>query len=181
MTPLMPRQPVPDLSLEMLDGGTWQLAQESPETFSLVVFYRGLHCPICRSYLRDLEAQLAELSALGVAVIAVSSDTRDRAQETAESWKLSQLRLAYGLSMGQARAWGLYISRGRGTTSIGIEEPAIFSEPGLFLVRPDGTLFFAMTQTMPFARPRFADVVSAIKYVLDKDYPARGEVTDAAL
>lgn len=181
MMPLMPRQPVPELTLELLNGETWQLTAESPATFTLLVFYRGLHCPICRSYLRDLEEHLNELSTLGVVVIAISSDTKARAQEAVESWKLNKLRLAYGLSMAQARAWGLYISRGRGITSIGIEEPDLFSEPGLFLVRADGTLFFAMTQTMPFARPRFADVVSAIKYVLDKDYPARGEVTDAAL
>jgi hypothetical protein len=62
-------------------------------------------------------------------------------------------------------------------TSTGVEEPALFSEPGLFLVRADGTLYFASVQTMPFARPRFVDVVAALDYVIANDYPARGEVT----
>jgi hypothetical protein len=70
------------------------------------------------------------------------------------------------------------VSTGRGKTSAGVEEPALFSEPGLFLVRPDGTLYFATVQTMPFARPHFDDIVKAIDFVLAKDYPARGEVAE---
>ena len=37
--------------------------------------------------------------------------------------------------LSKAKEWGLYISTSRGMTSIGIEEPALFSEPGVFLVR----------------------------------------------
>ena len=51
------------------------------------------------------------------------------------------MRVGYGLPLKDARAWGLYISTSRGKTSAGIEEPALFSEPGLFLVRPDSTLY----------------------------------------
>src|SRR5215831_17678835 len=36
-----------------------------------------------------------------------------------------------------AREWGLYVSRGSGRSSLGIEEPPMFIEPALFLVRPD--------------------------------------------
>jgi hypothetical protein len=45
-------------------------------------------------------------------------------------------------------------------------------------VRPDGTLYFGTVQTMPFARPAFGDILQAINFVIDKDYPARGEVVD---
>lgn len=65
---------------------------------------------------------------------------------------------------------------GRGPTSLGIVEPALFSEPAIYLVRADGTLYFGSVQTMPFARPHFADILSAIDHVVSKDYPARGEV-----
>ena len=54
----------------------------------------------------------------------------------------------------------------------------MFSEPGLFLVRPDGTLYFASVQTMPFSRPRFADILGALDFVIANDYPGRGEVVD---
>jgi peroxiredoxin len=46
ITPLMPRQKVPALSVPLVGGGTWSLADQSPENFTMVVFYRGLHCPI---------------------------------------------------------------------------------------------------------------------------------------
>ena len=69
-------------------------------------------------------------------------------------------------------------SEGIGKTSSGFEEPALFSEPGLFLVRPDGTIYFGSVQTMPFARPAFAEILGATKFVLEKGYPARGEVVD---
>lgn len=92
--------------------------------------------------------------------------------------RLGALRLGHGLGLETARAWGLYVSTDRGTTSAGLEERALFSEPGLFLflVRPDGTLYFGAVQTMPFARPHFADVLKALDFVIAKDYPARGEV-----
>jgi hypothetical protein len=71
----------------------------------------------------------------------------------------------------------LCISTSRGLTSIGIEEPTLFSEPGVFLVRPDGTLYCGAVQTMPFARSSFPDLLGAIDLAIAKDYPARGEYT----
>ena len=87
------------------------------------------------------------------------------------------VKFAYGLGLRSARQWGLYVSTSRGKTSIGIEEPALFSEPGVFLVRPDGTLYYGSVQTMPFARPPFQDLLGAIDFAISKDYPARGEFT----
>jgi hypothetical protein len=90
-------------------------------------------------------------------------------------WELSEVPIAYGLGIDEARALGLYISTSRGVTSIGIEEPALFNEPGLFLVRPDGTLYWAAVQSVPFARPHFDEVLKAVDFIKSKDYPARGE------
>ncbi len=68
----------------------------------------------------------------------------------------------------------------RGATSIGIEEPALFSEPGVFLARPDGTFYYGSTQTMPFARPSFSDLLAAVDFAIAKDYPARCAYTGEA-
>jgi peroxiredoxin len=176
ITPLVPRQPVPLLSVPLAGGGKFDLDAEMPPHFTMVAFYRGLHCPQCRNYLKDLESKLAEFDKRGVAVAAISSDDAERGGKTKQDWGLPGLRLGYGLDLKTARAWGLYISTGRGKTSIGIEEPALFSEPGLFLVRPDRTLYFAAVQTMPFSRPHFADILTALDFVIAKSYPARGEV-----
>jgi len=110
-----------------------------------------------------------------VAVVAVSSDTAERAHRTREDWGLEKLEIGYGLGLDKAREWGLYVSGSRGKTSLGIEEPERFSEPGVFLVRPDGTLYWAAVQTMPFARPHFREMLTALDFVAKNDYPARGE------
>lgn len=176
--PLMPRQPVPALELPTIGGGTWRLADQRPGNFTMVVFYRGRHCPQCRTYLADLNAKADDFKAKGVEMVIASTDDQARAAETKSEWKLDKLTVAYGLSLDKAREWGLYISSGRGPTSIGVEEPPLFAEPGLFLVRPDGTLYFASVQTMPFARPQFGDILKALDFVIAKNYPARGEVVD---
>lgn len=132
--------------------------------------------PDLRPLLNDLDDRLDEFAKRGVAVIALSSDSPERAQQAKESWRIERLRLGHSLSLETARRWGLYVSSGIGKTSAGVEEPTEFSEPGLFLVRPDGTLYFGAVQTMPFARPGFGEILQALDFVLAKDYPARGEL-----
>lgn len=176
MTSLLPRQPVPELELNTLDQGAWRLAERRPEHFTLIVVYRGWHCPICGPYLRDLDRKLSEFSQRGVDVIAISSDDQARGQAAKDGWKIKQLTLGYGLGIEQGRRWGLFVSRGIGKTSVGVEEPELFFEPGLFLVRPDGTLYFSVVQTMPFARPGFDEILKALDVIIARNYPARGEV-----
>ena len=109
---------------------------------TLVVFYRGLHRPICLKYLLELGRLLPEFHKRGVKVFAISSDGRKRAQAMTDKLKAPALQMGYDLSLFKAREWGLFVSTSRGTTSIGMEEPALFSEPGVFIVRPDGTLYY---------------------------------------
>jgi peroxiredoxin len=172
---LKPRQAVPALELDTVGGGRWSLAAQTPEHFTMVVFYRGLHCPICRRYTSELDGMIEEFAKRGIATVIASTDTRERAEETRAKWGLSHLAIGYGLSIDNARAWGLYVSAGIGLTSTGVEEPALFAEPGLFLVRPDGTLYWGSTSTMPFARPHFKEIAQAIDFAVGKNYPARGE------
>jgi len=172
---LMPRQAVPALSVPLVGGGHYTLGALPAEHFELIVFYRGLHCPICAKYLLELDRLAPEFAQRGVSVVALSSDDAERGQAMAAKLNGGVLKVGYGLSLSVAREWGLYISASRGKTSIGIDEPSLFSEPGVFIVRPDGTLYYGAVQTMPFARPAFTDLLGAIDFALAKDYPARGE------
>jgi peroxiredoxin len=175
MNVLKPRQPVPELNISTLQGA-WSLADQAPENFTLIVFYRGLHCPICSKYMAELNKMTTEFAEIGVSILGLSSDGEDRAQQAMDDWGLSNISVGYSLSVEQARAWGLHRSAGRGLTSIGIEEPAEFSEPGMFLVRPDNTLYWGQVSTMPFARPHFREILGALNFALANDYPARGEL-----
>ncbi len=174
---LMPRYPVPALNVALTNGERFVLGAAPAAHFDMLVFYRGLHCPICAKYLLELERLAPEFAQRGVNLVAVSADELDRAQLMADKVKVSGVKVGYGMSLRTAREWGLNISAGRGKTSIGIEEPALFSEPGVFLIRPDGTLYYGAVQTMPFARPPFQDLLGAVDFAIAKDYPARGEYT----
>ena len=176
MARLVPRKPVPPFSVPTLSGETFTLAQRRPDRFTLIVFYRGLHCALCRAYIGELDGLLPEFRARGVDVVAVSTDGVERARRARDDWGLKGLSIGYGLDLAAARQWGLYVSSGRGKTSMGIEEPERFGEPGVFLVRPDGTLYWAAVQTVPFARPHLRDILAGLDYVIKNDYPARGEV-----
>lgn len=172
---LIPRKPVPELNAPTLAHGGFNLNSESPQNFSLIVFFRGLHCPLCIKYLKELGQLLPDLAQRGVSVIAISSDDEGRAKEMAMKVGVADLRFGYGLPLSVAKQWGLYISEGIGKTSIGVEEPKRFAEPGVFLIKPDHTLYYGAVQTMPFARPSFTDLMMAIDFSISKNYPARGE------
>jgi peroxiredoxin len=176
MIVLKPREAMPTLNLTTLEG-PWSLQDQNPENFTLMVFYRGLHCPVCKGYMQELQKLKGDFAERGVNVIGVSSDNQERAQLAKDEWELPDLQIAYDLSVEDARALGLHRSAGRGKTSIGIEEPAEFSEPGIYMVRADGTLYWSSISTMPFARPHFREMLGAIDFALKVDYPARGELS----
>lgn len=173
MTHLMPTHAVPDLDLPVVGGGRFVLAESNPEAFTLLLFYRGYHCPLCKNQLSDLQEKLGALADLGVEAVAISMDGEERARKSHDEWGLASVRLAYGLSEKDARRFGLYIS-----SAISEKEPARFSEPGLFLVKPDGTLYFSSVQTSPFTRPPLGELMVGIKYHREHGYPARGTVAE---
>ncbi len=170
---LLPNRTCPDLEFPVLGPAEdrWNIDQATPETFSLLIFYRGLHCPICRSYLREFERRYEEFVELGVELVALSMDDKDRAMQARKQWELCKLPLGYGLKERVARMWGLYISE-----SIKDDEPLRFSEPGLFLVRPNRRLFYVGINSMPFGRPHPDDMLDAVEFSLQNDYPARGRI-----
>ena len=169
MTPrVTPGQPVPDMNVSLVGGGDWNLADRKPDMFTLIEVYRGYHCPRCKVHLLSLGHKVARFKERGVDVIAVSTDDRERAEKTKAEWGLD-LELGYGLGIDQAREWGLYVSE-----PIRDTEPNAFAEPGMFLVRPDGTLYSAIMGTTPFHRWNHADVLEAVDMIRARDYPPRG-------
>ncbi len=177
MPDILPTRTFPEFTVPTVDGGQFQLSQRLGDNFTLLVFYRGLHCPICKMQLRELQRNLGDFAERDVTVAAISMDEKDRAEQTVEDWGVDELIVGYGMEEDLARKLGLYISSGRPNS----KEPAIFSEPGMFLIRPDQTLYLASIQSMPFTRPPFDQLLQGIDFALEKDYPARGELAESAL
>ncbi len=170
MKNLKPRQEVPELILKTTKGLKWDLRDNVPDNFTMLIFYRGLHCPVCKKYLEELNNKIQDFRDKGVNVICVSSNDEELAQKTVEEWDIENLNIGYDFSPEAGRKWGLFISE-----AIKDSEPEVFLEPALFLIRPDNTLYSASIQSMPFARPKFDELLRSISFVIKDDYPARGE------
>lgn len=99
---LLPTQSAPDLRLDLVGGGSTddlKLGTGADGRFSLVVFYRGLHCPICRKQLAEIDRRVKDLKEAGVGrVVAVSMETAERSARIVDQWHLINLPVAYGLS-----------------------------------------------------------------------------------
>ena len=170
MTRLIPTHEVPDLDLPLIDGGRFSLSADGGDYLTILAFYRGKHCPLCRRSLEELSGLVGDYAERRIKVVAISMDVEERAQIARDEWDIDNVPVAYGLSEDEARSYGLYISQKRE----GSEEPDRFSEPGLFLVHPDRTLYALAVQSMPFTRPSYKELLGALDFVKDKDYPPRG-------
>ena len=166
---LMPDTQAPALDLPLVGGGRFSLAGARPAAMSMLVFYRGYHCPLCKSYMGKLESLAGDFRAKGIEPVAVSMDGEERAAAARREWGLTSIPVAYGLSEAGARAWGLWIS-----TSVKEGEAEVFIEPGMFWVRPDGRLYLIDISNMPFARPDLDLLLSGAALATENDYPARG-------
>lgn len=182
--PVYPNQVAPALELSSITGDKINIAHVAKGyDFTLLVFFRGVFCPICKMQLQEIEEHHSKLQKANMKVIAISMDdpansiqfAKDVATKMGDETKEIQTTIAYGLSETQARQWGLYISKGREGTA----EPAIFSEPGLFVLRSDSTVFMAQTQSAPFSRPSMEQLIGGLSFAKEHNYPARGTLSSA--
>lgn len=176
---IYPDDAAPTLILPTVGGGDFDLSASNPEKFTVLVFYRGKHCPLCVNYLQEIEEHATAIKDAGLDLAAISMDDEERAADftSAVAKKVNKSALsfpvAYGLTEEQAREWGLFISSARE----GSMEPAVFSEPGLFAVRPNKTIFMVQTQSAPFTRPSIEQLIGGLSYAYQHKYPTRGNLT----
>ena len=162
----------PAIDLPLLGGGRRSLSEpRAGADWVLVVVYRGKHCPLCTKYLKELNAALPALKAQGVDVVAVSAD--DEARATEQMVEVSpEFDVAYGLTIPQMQALGLYISDPRN----GMDVAAPFAEPGLFVLDETGAVQIVDISNVPFARPDLEWIAKGIGFRRGpmKDTPVNG-------
>ena len=118
----------------------------------------------------ELESILDRFEARGIELVGLSCNTKEVAERSVSEWGIEKLPIGYGLSIEDARRWGLFVSAAAKET-----EPDHFVEPGFFIVRPNGELYASSVQTMPFSRPPGVGLLKTLEWIIDNDYPARGE------
>jgi peroxiredoxin len=156
--------------LPKLGGGTLTVgAPSAPYDWQMIVVYRGKHCPICKTYLGELQSQLSAFHDKGVEVIAISTDPEEKTKSFIDEIGL-EAPVGYDLSPDRAAALGLYVSDPRSPQ----ETDRPFAEPGLFVINGEGKLQIVDISNAPFARPELAGVAKGIGFIREKDYPIRG-------
>ena len=174
---VVPGTRVPDFSVQLADGSTWRLHENAPKYMLMIDVYRGYHCPRCRGHLEALSEAMDDFAAAGMDVISISTDRKERADKSLAEWKVGKLKLGYGLSEQDAGRLGLYMSK---PIEIRPMEQFAFAEPAVFVVRSDLTLYGAIVQTFPFARPKIPDLLEIPKFAAAQNYPPRGDYVLAA-
>lgn len=159
--------PVEQMAFAHVDGGTRQIGG-AKDRWSMLVVYRGRHCPRCKRYLNKLSGMLDAWTAK-MDVIVVSADTQEKAlaDRSEFGW---QFDLCYGLTEEQMRGLGLYISDPLSEA----ETADRFAEPGTFALRPDGTLMLVDISNGPAARPDLEELLDGMIFNIDNDRPVRG-------
>ncbi|WP_217643528.1 redoxin domain-containing protein [Actinopolyspora lacussalsi] len=80
-----PATKVPELSVPLVGGGQWNIREQLPSTFTMVVCYRGPHCPACRGQLREVDECFPDLASRGVEAVAISANDRASASGPARN------------------------------------------------------------------------------------------------
>lgn len=166
-TKLHPGQPFAPIVLQQLDGAPFTVG--APGGWQALFVIRGQHCPICKSYLEEIEKRRSTFTDLGVSVAAVSADSEAQTRITAEA-TTPGFPLLYGMDEPMMHALGLYVSEPRSPQ----ETDHRFAEPGLFVVNPEGTLQIVDVANAPFVRPDLDRLIGGLRFVMEKQYPIRG-------
>ncbi len=79
---IKPREKTPDLNIQLVNGTQWKLSEQSPKNFTMLLFYRGKHCPVCKKQLQELQSSLSKFTDRGVNVIAINSEYEEVGETT---------------------------------------------------------------------------------------------------
>lgn len=170
MTGLAAGAPFPRMEVPTVGGDRVTLgAARGENDWQMVVVYRGLHCPLCKRYIAELDGMVDAFNDEGVDVITLSADPQEKAQAFVDETGVG-LTVGYGLSVAQMSELGLYLSDPRGPQ----ETDHVFPEPGLFLINAAGAIQILDISNAPFARPDLQALLNGVRFVRANDYPVRG-------
>jgi len=171
MSVLKPADPFPSIKLSMVSGDTRVLADNAGR-WTLFIVYRGDHCPRCKAYVAHLHELAAAYNAREVDIVLGSMDPEPVAKRTIEqnAWTLP---VAFGLSEDECRQLSMYITAHESGSE---REGKNYSEPGLYLINPEGLTQVIATSNSPSVRPDLDVVLDGIIGTQDRNLPIRGLV-----
>ena len=161
---------LPEFTLPLVTGGEITLGHPIKRgNWQVVFIYRGLHCPICKTYLKKLENLKGKFPDVGAEMVAVSGDPEHKAKEMVKETG-AMFPVAYGLTITQMKELGLYISLPRSKEET--DQP--FPEPAMFAVNPEGKVQLIDMSNTPFNRSDPEELLDTLQWIQENDYPIRG-------
>lgn len=161
---------LPEFELARTGGGDVKIGG-TRENYSLVIVYRGKHCPRCKSYLNILNGMRADWEDLGVELAVISADSKEKAEADVQEfgWEFD---VGYGLTQSQMEELCLYIT----SPISAAEADGNFAEPGVYLVKPSGQVQIVAISNGPAARPDLSVLLDGARFNITNDRPTRGTV-----
>jgi len=168
MTGIKPADKFPDIEFNLVGGGVRKL-QDWQGKWVLLIVYRGNHCPRCKSYVAKLQTLAPAYAERGVELLLASMDPENIAQRTIDEndWTLP---VAHSMTEAQSRQLSLYVT----DHEDGYELTGRYSEPGMFLVNPEGNVQSMERSNSPSIRPDLEVVLDGIIGTQDRGLPIRG-------
>lgn len=161
---------IPDFEFHLLNGDTWWSHEVVQGRFTLLNVYRGKWCHQCTRHLKELDALIPEFASRQVSVVAVSADTKERAQEFSDKLGIQHLRVGYEMPLDKARELGVFIS-----SAAKDEEMPLFCEPAHFLIGANHKIFAAWISSCAFARTAPQGILDYVDFIGEKvDKKPRG-------
>ncbi len=158
--------PMPDITLAALGGGQ---VSTGGAGWKMVVVYRGLHCPKCKTYLTRLEEIKDGFAAIDTEIVVISGDPEEKAIAFRDANGLG-FPIGYAMTVAEMRRLGLYVSDPRSPE----ETDRPFPEPALFVINPAGNVQIVDISNAPFSRPDLDGILGGLTFIQQKDYPIRG-------
>ena len=141
------------------------------KNWTLLIVYRGNHCPRCKKYLNVLNNMRCDWNNAGFDIVVVSADSSKKALAdlTEFGWGFN---LCYGLTEEQMATLGVYV-----TDPLSPEEAdGRFAEPGTFILREDGSQIIVSLSNGPAVRPELTELLDGMIFNKNNDRPHRGTV-----
>ena len=164
---LHPGQPFAPVRFKRLDGEDLEFGAAG--SWQALFVLRGQHCPICKSYLGEIEQRREAFAELGVSLAAVSADSEAQTRALVQPAQPG-FPVLYGMDEATMRTLGLYVSQPRSAQ----ETDHLFPEPALFVVNPQGALHLVDVANAPFLRPDLDRLLGGLRFVIQNQYPIRG-------
>ncbi len=162
---------LPAVSVTLMDGSTIDVAKATGK-WRLFIVYRGKHCGRCTKYLNTLESMQGQWHDAGFDIVVTSADPEQKTADNvaANGWTFP---MGHSLSEQDMHQLGLYVS----DPLTPEENDRRFAEPGVYVLRDDGTVQIAAISNGPSARPDLAELLDGMVFTINNGKPARGTAT----